>query len=825
MVTFAEDKPLPDIMVEGNADEQLDDGWSFEVDDEWGWEVEIDGDSQSAVPNSPGGLRISLKPTVPRALSKSQESESSLISRVKSSSSFQELERAIGATLAVGLGEVDLSRKDEHVRVINGVISQKATLGKNLRMRSYNSMNRIRSDSFGSRDSETKQSHLVAAENMKAEIKPFLDEPESRALILFHSPDVASYDIKSTCKMFGSLYYFRSDFHSFGITLVCYCDLRCAVDAHRSLRSRLGRLADATPYFSVILHCMHGCDESKLCISPVPADLSETDVQAIFVRYGPLRSIQKSFNDGGVASTLTTAGTSPTLTTCDYTVEYFNMRDAKVAQAEIQASIHGIVGPGTDVYFVVFERRQEQARKDALTILHSWRVRLEEMEGGEHARSPSHRLRPVPDKASAPTPLPSIPLPMPLPAAVPPSNSTSRPKPHAPPRDTGLPPPSEPAKPSLESPAQGSVAKTSPPPPPSPANLYYPPTPHGMVPMGGPIAGMYHMVPAPYYGPGGGIYGHLPGMMHVPVQHTHTGAGTPVTGDAYGRAHYVSPAAHPYMAGAYYVPYGGTPVPVPMSAPVGGMPLSPSGSFDNLQFAMDEPPQSPYDYSQQGLGHQVYGYGYDSSRHGSRGHRGGTADRRPPHHNGGHSGGGRRGGGGHARSHGGSADPADTADYVLSPDRLGSGSEKRTTVMIRNIPNKYSQSMLLEEINAKFDGMYDFFYLPIDFKNKCNVGYAFINFLEPSTVIQFVDEFNGQRWRNFNSEKVCSISYARIQGKAAMIARFQNSSLLEKDESYKPLLFVSKGANKGAPEAFPSRQETPAVVQGSNAFGAPTGHR
>ena len=35
---------------------------------------------------------------------------------------------------------------------------------------------------------------------------------------------------------------------------------------------------------------------------------------------------------------------------------------------------------------------------------------------------------------------------------------------------------------------------------------------------------------------------------------------------------------------------------------------------------------------------------------------------------------------------------------------------------IRNIPNKYTQRMLLDEIDLDFLGTYDFFYLPIDFK-------------------------------------------------------------------------------------------------------------
>jgi len=103
------------------------------------------------------------------------------------------------------------------------------------------------------------------------------------------------------------------------------------------------------------------------------------------------------------------------------------------------------------------------------------------------------------------------------------------------------------------------------------------------------------------------------------------------------------------------------------------------------------------------------------------------------------------------------------SEFSLNIDRVVQGLDRRTTLMIRNIPNKYSQTAVLEEINEHFIGSYDFFYLPIDFKNKCNVGYAFINFCEYRSIVPFFCKYNGRRWNNFNSEKVCAISYARIQ--------------------------------------------------------------
>lgn len=50
-------------------------------------------------------------------------------------------------------------------------------------------------------------------------------------------------------------------------------------------------------------------------------------------------------------------------------------------------------------------------------------------------------------------------------------------------------------------------------------------------------------------------------------------------------------------------------------------------------------------------------------------------------------------------------------------------------------------------------GKYDFFYLPIDYKNKCNLGYCFMNFLGAELTAACYEEFHHKRWELFNSKK------------------------------------------------------------------------
>jgi hypothetical protein len=92
------------------------------------------------------------------------------------------------------------------------------------------------------------------------------------------------------------------------------------------------------------------------------------------------------------------------------------------------------------------------------------------------------------------------------------------------------------------------------------------------------------------------------------------------------------------------------------------------------------------------------------------------------------------------------------------------GVDMRTTVMVKNIPNKMTDKELITYINKVCPRRIDFLYLRMDFQNGmaftvltmsvdadrvragCNVGYAFVNFIEVQDLLQFAQKRLNEKW-------------------------------------------------------------------------------
>lgn len=134
-----------------------------------------------------------------------------------------------------------------------------------------------------------------------------------------------------------------------------------------------------------------------------------------------------------------------------------------------------------------------------------------------------------------------------------------------------------------------------------------------------------------------------------------------------------------------------------------------------------------------------------------------------------------------------------------------------TTAMLRNLPNKYMRDKLVSRLNScGYKGDIDFLYLPIDFRNKCNVGYCFLNFRTSKALARFRDEFHGQqsgeKLPGFNSKKVLEVSPARVQGLHPNIVRLQGSPIMARasiDKEWLPILLDPTGKILDFPMVMP----------------------
>jgi len=118
--------------------------------------------------------------------------------------------------------------------------------------------------------------------------------------------------------------------------------------------------------------------------------------------------------------------------------------------------------------------------------------------------------------------------------------------------------------------------------------------------------------------------------------------------------------------------------------------------------------------------------------------------------------------------------------------------DSRTTVMLRNLPNNYTRAMFVELLETLgFGGVYNFLYLPIDFKTQAALGYAFVDLAHPSVVQHFWNVFHGFSNWSMPSRKKCFVTWCEpSQGLQTLAERYRNSPVMHESvpDEYKPML-------------------------------------
>jgi len=103
-----------------------------------------------------------------------------------------------------------------------------------------------------------------------------------------------------------------------------------------------------------------------------------------------------------------------------------------------------------------------------------------------------------------------------------------------------------------------------------------------------------------------------------------------------------------------------------------------------------------------------------------------------------------------------------------------------TTLMIRNIPNRYTQHDLISELEELgFTGSFDFLYLPLDTGTMANVGYAFVNFIDPGWARRCEQKLQKYRFHRHQkaSGKIAQVSVAHLQGLEANLAHYETAAV------------------------------------------------
>eukprot|EP00928_Gymnodinium_smaydae_P066868 TRINITY_DN4983_c0_g1_i1.p1 TRINITY_DN4983_c0_g1~~TRINITY_DN4983_c0_g1_i1.p1 ORF type:complete len:462 (-),score=51.51 TRINITY_DN4983_c0_g1_i1:276-1661(-) len=150
-------------------------------------------------------------------------------------------------------------------------------------------------------------------------------------------------------------------------------------------------------------------------------------------------------------------------------------------------------------------------------------------------------------------------------------------------------------------------------------------------------------------------------------------------------------------------------------------------------------------------------------------------------------------------------------EFSSAKCKEGHAADKRTSVMLMNIPFGYTSSKLISTLDSQgFAGLYDFLYVPMNFQARASRGCALVNLLDPFIAKRFMTAFEGFSGWSTKSRNVCRTHWARqYQGLQANVDHYRNASVMCKSvpHEYKPRLFKN-----GTEIMFPAPTPKPSVA-------------
>ena len=97
-------------------------------------------------------------------------------------------------------------------------------------------------------------------------------------------------------------------------------------------------------------------------------------------------------------------------------------------------------------------------------------------------------------------------------------------------------------------------------------------------------------------------------------------------------------------------------------------------------------------------------------------------------------------------------------------DKVKSGEETRTNIMVKNIPCRYTKAELKADFENNHKNHFNDLKLPMDKENNSNnKSYCFMNFRHAIYLYDFCKDKSGYCWPKYASNKMLAISFAKEQ--------------------------------------------------------------